>query len=538
MSEIVFTGQGNASFDRLVQTRAQRYAEMSERERRVDRSGVGMRRLYDRVYTTNLRDDPATIVRRNAWGILGYLFPGSVLAGRTALTTSVAKDPANPDGPGYVFLTAPYRRNVSLPGLEVRMVEGPGRLPGDMDFLGLILPSPARALLENLAPSRARACVARTAGRREVEQSLVKKAQVSGEESLNEIRDAARELREPLNATAEFNELTNIIGALLGSREDETLLNPQAIAMAAGEPFDAACVDRLNALFSFLKSNPMPRRPDLGKGTPAATNTAFVEAYFSNYIEGTTFLISEATDIVFEGWMPDSRPKDGHDVLSTFRLLADYEGMRRAPDRFDDFMALVRARHDQLMGARPEVNPGQFKTKVNRAGNTVFVRPNEVVGTFRRGVELLTGLEDPFARAMFIHFLVSDIHPFIDGNGRLARIMMASELTAGGQSRIVIPTVFRDDYLAGQRSMTRNMDPGPNFRMLNRAQEMTAAIVENDRDTCIRRWASTHAFVEPGVNATLTPPTDGNDVEFADGVPAPASYWADERNGENTPFRA
>ena len=43
--------------------------------------------------------------------------------------------------------------------------------------------------------------------------------------------------------------------------------------------------------------------------------------------------------------------------------------------------------------------------------------------------------------AAFMLFLVSEVHPFIDGNGRVARIMMNAELVAGGQVKILIPTV-------------------------------------------------------------------------------------------------
>ena len=40
-------------------------------------------------------------------------------------------------------------------------------------------------------------------------------------------------------------------------------------------------------------------------------------------------------------------------------------------------------------------------------------------------------LDAPFRRAAFIHFLISEVHPFADGNGRMARVMMNAELVAG-----------------------------------------------------------------------------------------------------------
>jgi hypothetical protein len=40
-------------------------------------------------------------------------------------------------------------------------------------------------------------------------------------------------------------------------------------------------------------------------------------------------------------------------------------------------------------------------------------------------------LDHPFKRAAFMLFLISEVHPFIDGNGRVARVMMNAELVAG-----------------------------------------------------------------------------------------------------------
>ena len=44
----------------------------------------------------------------------------------------------------------------------------------------------------------------------------------------------------------------------------------------------------------------------------------FVESYFSNYIEGTTFTVAEAEDIVFRGKLIAHRHEDSHDVIGTF----------------------------------------------------------------------------------------------------------------------------------------------------------------------------------------------------------------------------
>jgi hypothetical protein len=48
--------------------------------------------------------------------------------------------------------------------------------------------------------------------------------------------------------------------------------------------------------------------------------------------------------------------------------------------------------------------------------------------------------------------------------------MMNAELVSAGQSTIIIPTVFREDYLQALRALTRRNRPAPLVRALVRAQ--------------------------------------------------------------------
>jgi fido (protein-threonine AMPylation protein) len=134
---------------------------------------------------------------------------------------------------------------------------------------------------------------------------------------------------------------------------------------------------------------------------------------------------------------------------------------------------LVQSRHATLMEQRPEAEPGRFKQTPNRDGDTHFVAPDDVPGTLRRGMALYTDLGAGLARAIFVMFLVSDVHPFVDGNGRIARIMMSAELVAAGRSTIIIPTVYRDDYLLALRALTRRDRPTPLVNALVAAQRFS-----------------------------------------------------------------
>ena len=73
-----------------------------------------------------------------------------------------------------------------------------------------------------------------------------------------------------------------------------------------------------------------------------------------------------------------------------------------------------------------------------------------------------------------MQFFISDIHPFNDGNGRISRIMMNVELYSQGLVTIIIPNVYRSDYLSNLKALSRRSDPENYTRMLSIAHEFSA----------------------------------------------------------------
>jgi hypothetical protein len=261
----------------------------------------------------------------------------------------------------------------------------------------------------------------------------------------------------------------------MGTREDH-LVTPQGKARRAGTPFDPDRLQLFELLHKELRNWPPITRAEKSKSSAAAATLAFFEAYFSNFIEGTEFEVGEAANIVFEGVIPRERPADAHDILGTWGIVSDRSEMGRIPKNAEEMFDLLRHRHAIIMAGRPDKGPGEFKKAVNRAGSTVFVAPDLVVGTLGRGFEFYQSLEAPFSRATFMSFLISEVHPFADGNGRIARIMMNAELAATGEVRIVIPTVYRNNYLSGLKALSQTQAPEPIVRVLDYAQRWVAAV--------------------------------------------------------------
>lgn len=404
-----------------------------------------------------------------------------------------------------LYLTTSRRtRSVALPGLTLKLLHGPAHvaaegLARDMPLAGLFLASEPRRLLENLQLARGARRKALGAGW--VEAQLERTAQAHGIGYLNALRDAARELVEQwvehFTWQAEFARLDSLIGALLGSRAATHLETPAGRARAEGQPYDSARLPLFDALFAQLNREPWEEFGERVSGNDAArANFAFFESYFSNYIEGTTFTVEEARDIVFRGRVIEARPADAHDVLGTFQAAVHPQTRRRVPANVEDFIFQARHLHGEVLAGRPEVLPGRFKAQANRAGSTIFVAPDLVDGTLRQGWVRIEALSAPFARAVMTMFVLAEVHPFKDGNGRVARLMMNACLSAGDRTRLIVPTLYREDYLLALKALSHNADPAPLVRALHFIYRWSAAFDFTDYDAVWREMRFCNAFEE------------------------------------------
>jgi len=92
---------------------------------------------------------------------------------------------------------------------------------------------------------------------------------------------------------------------------------------------------------------------------------------------------------------------------------------------------------------------------------------------------------------------LNSTHPFLDGNGRIARVMMNAELVSANQSKIIIPNVFREDYILSLRRLTKQHDPEPYIRMLSRAHEFSSTIYGKSMDEIQFKLEQSNAFLLP-----------------------------------------
>jgi hypothetical protein len=450
-----------------------------------------LRPIASRIYTPNLRDDPAQIIRRHWIQVTAAFFPNSVISDRSAAYAEMVVD-------GNLFLvhTGPAR-DLVLEGLELRARNGHGPLPSDIQFgdTDLYRASDARLLVENMLPSRSRRSIRRRLDQREVEEYLDRMLRSAGESRLRHVADEIHEVARQLGLESEGARALDLVRTFLGT----DVVEAQSRVLKArvrGEPFDP---DRLE-LFAILGRNLAGLQPVQIPADPSMQpEFPFFEAYFSNFIEGTEFGLDEAKHIVDTGEIPGNRPKDAHDVLGTYQLVSDPSVMSQIPSAASELIGLLRDRHKTLMLYRPEVRPGMFKLQNNRDGGTTFVSWDRVHGTLREGFEIGQGLLDPLARGIYLMFLISEVHPFDDGNGRIARIFLNAELYSREQQRILVPTMRRLDYLDSLRILSRQKKPELLPMVMADLQRYSSQTDWSSFDTARKQLEKDGAFAEtPG----------------------------------------
>jgi hypothetical protein len=449
-------------------------------------------RLAEGVYTRSRRT-PERVVAANWALIVGHVFPGAVLVDRSA----VAARPVD----GFLFVdSGPAGRKASLrlPGLTVVARQGPGPLADDMPIReDLWLSSPQRALADNTRKTRRRGSrPAATLSDEELADWIDHLMSTHGLDRMMKLRADAEALAGATGTAATIGRMSELVGAAIGTMDVDTG-SARLTARQAGLPYDPLRQELFEALATHLRST--APTPILEPSGDRGSRLAFYEAYFSNFIEGTELDLDDAESVIYEGVTLSNQPEDSHDVAATYQLVSDPAHRGTVPRSFDGFTTLLTERHRLLLSARPDRHPGRFKSVDNRAGAGVFV-PHELVrGTLRVGWDVIDSLDDPYHRAVAMMFVVAEVHPFDDGNGRMARIMMNAELSAAGQCRIIVPSVYRTEYLSALSALTSNGRPEPINSVLGFAQRWTSQVDWTSRASAEADLEATNAFTDSGV---------------------------------------
>jgi Fic family protein len=189
------------------------------------------------------------------------------------------------------------------------------------------------------------------------------------------------------------------------------------------------------------------------------------EAVLSSRIEGTQASIAElyayeARQLPIPGMEWPSAEADVREVAN-YVVAMEY-GLHRMVE-FPVSLRLIRELHERLMrGVRGErATPGEFRTSQNwigRPGCTLsqadYVPPpppemHGALDAFEKYLHAADPDNVPLARLAYIHYQFEAIHPFLDGNGRIGRLLVALLLVNWGL--LPAPLLYLSDYFESHR---------------------------------------------------------------------------------------
>ena len=176
------------------------------------------------------------------------------------------------------------------------------------------------------------------------------------------------------------------------------------------------------------------------------------EALLSSQIEGTQSSLSDL--LLFEADEIPMVTLDDVQEVSNY-IAALQHGLARMRDGFPMSLRLIREIHGVLLrqGRGASSQPGEFRQSQNwiggtRPGNAMFVPPPpdklaECLDAFEKFIHSEDRLP-VIMKAAFAHVQFETIHPFLDGNGRLGRLLVTLLLCASGVLRE--PTLYLSLY--------------------------------------------------------------------------------------------
>jgi Fic family protein len=183
------------------------------------------------------------------------------------------------------------------------------------------------------------------------------------------------------------------------------------------------------------------------------------EALLSSQIEGTQSSLSDL--LLYEDEAAPGVPLDDVEEVSTY-VAALNHGLDRIRGGFPLSLRLLKEMHAILLssGRGSTKQPGEFRRSQNwiggtRPGNALFVPPPP-----EHVLDLMSNLEaflhetnsglPPLIKAGLAHVQFETIHPFLDGNGRLGRLLITLHLCE--QGILDEPLLYLSLYLKSHRA--------------------------------------------------------------------------------------
>ena len=183
--------------------------------------------------------------------------------------------------------------------------------------------------------------------------------------------------------------------------------------------------------------------------------------YSSNALEGNTLTLIETKVIIEDGLTIGGKSLTEIDEATGHARAYDFifDLVKNEAVTLDDIKKIHKLFYQNI---DPD-NSGKYrKQKVFISGMDVTLPdPEEVESLMKQFEKDLAGLKSklhPINYAATIHNKFVTIHPFMDGNGRTARLLMNLLLMKAGYSITIIPPIYRADYISAAYQGNKGKD--------------------------------------------------------------------------------
>ncbi len=207
--------------------------------------------------------------------------------------------------------------------------------------------------------------------------------------------------------------------------------------------------------------------------------------FSSNAIEGNTLTISETKVLLEDGLTVGGKPiRDYYEAMGhgkAYDYMLTLTKDRSAPLTEEQILKL----HKLFYALVDEENAGAYRKERVFITGTDYTppTPGKVPVTMKKYVadmNALRGSVHPIEYAALVHKGLVDVHPFIDGNGRTARLLMNLALIQDGYGIAIIPPVRRGEYIDALRASQRAKNPD-NTPFLSLIAD---CVIETQKDYC------------------------------------------------------
>jgi Fic family protein len=181
----------------------------------------------------------------------------------------------------------------------------------------------------------------------------------------------------------------------------------------------------------------------------------------SNALEGNSLTETETKVVIEDGITIGGKPlKDHYEAIGHAEAF-DY--LHKLVNRTEITERDILKLHKLFYYRIDQAGAGHYRKQNIVVTGTDFVFPppsqlKKLMTSFAEEIPALRGAKHPIEFAALLHLRLVTIHPFVDGNGRTARLLMNLALLQEGYPVTIIPPVLRSEYLTTVRQGNNGND--------------------------------------------------------------------------------